>query len=49
MKGKLLNDGYKPAPKPLAEQRGYLAKPVSVRPVPPTPPKTTSSIVKPKG
>ncbi len=49
MNGKLLNEGYKPAPRQGLAQNGYQAQPSSTRPAaPPTPPKTTSSVVKPK-
>jgi hypothetical protein len=49
MNGKLLNEGYKPAPRPGLAQNGYQAQPSSTRPAaPPTPPKATSSVVKPK-
>lgn len=51
MNGKLLNEGYKPIPRPEPVQRGYQGGsncPTPPRPAPPTPPRTVSSIVKPK-
>lgn len=52
MNGKMLNEGYKPVSRLELAQRGYQGgsnSPPSPRPVSlPTPPKTVSSVVKPK-